>query len=354
MKRMVKTLPALVDDFEGHLARKGRSLRTRESYRWTLWKFLEANRGLEPELVDRDVCERFLNRWVDRAPATMAQRAAALATFTAYLVDRDVLQTDPMAKVARPKRHAPEKLDVVTVSSEDVRRMFDAVRSWPEALALSLVVYTGARRGAAAGLRWRDVDLVNGEARFRWKGGTIHTAMLPAELVELFVLYSSERLELEPDDYVIPNLQPDKVRLAERDDRIVWNLVRAVAERAGVRATVHALRAAFAVVCLDELGLDPIALKDAMGHERIETTMVYLRRRDRRRSLERVKALTWSGLGALALAASTVEAHTGFEPVLEANDDGDPSRRKGIIEDGGFQAMLARLQDPARELEAVD
>ena len=71
--------------------------------------------------------------------------------------------------------------------------MFDAVRTWPEALALALVAYTGARRGAAAGLRWRDVDLARGEARFRWKGGTIHTAMLPAELVELLVAYSRTR-----------------------------------------------------------------------------------------------------------------------------------------------------------------
>ena len=95
---------------------------------------------------------------------------------------------------------------------------------------------------------------------------------------------------------MIPNLHPGKVRRAERDDRIVWNLIRTVAERAGVRSTVHALRAAFAVVCLDDLGLDPIALKDAMGHERIETTLVYLRRRDRQRSLEQVRGLSWGAL----------------------------------------------------------
>lgn len=346
---MLRTIPALIDDFDGQLARTGHAAATRASYRWTLWKFADAYHDVPPDQITREDCERFLNRWTACKPATMAQRGAALAGFTAYLADRGILADDPMRRVARPKRQRPDKLDVVTVSGEDVRRMFNSVRSWPEALALALLAYTGARRGAAAGLRWRDVDLARGEARFRWKGGTIHTAVLPAELVELFTMYSADvQHGLHPDDYVIPNLQPRKVRRAERDDRIVWNIIRTVAHRAGVRSHVHALRAAFAVVCLDEVGLDPIALKDAMGHERIESTMVYLRRRDRRRSLEQVRALSWGGS---VLSAKAVGAHTGFEPVLRDKPVAEPSqpeREQPLVDNDHFRAMLARLQATER------
>jgi hypothetical protein len=56
---------------------------------------------------------------------------------------------------------------------------------------------------------------------------------------------------------------------------------------------VHALRAAFAVQ-FDEAHPDQvIALKELRGHARIETTMVYLRRKDRAAAMEAVRDLSW-------------------------------------------------------------
>ena len=144
----VSDLPAYVDDFEGDLARKGRTARTRSSYRWTLWRFCDRYPRLAAADITRQDCERFLNQWTACEPATLAQRAAALATFTRFLTDRGVLAVDPMLKVARPKRQRPEKLDVVTVSTGDVLRLLEAVETWPEALCLTLLSYTGARRAA--------------------------------------------------------------------------------------------------------------------------------------------------------------------------------------------------------------
>lgn len=51
-----------------------------------------------------------------------------------------------------------------------------------------------------------------------------------------------------------------------------------------------------------------------MGHARIETTQIYLRRLNRERAMERVRDLSW-GVPFEALAG---EARTGFEPVYEA------------------------------------
>jgi hypothetical protein len=56
---------------------------------------------------------------------------------------------------------------------------------------------------------------------------------------------------------------------------------------------VHALRAAFAVA-FDEAHPDQvIALKELMGHTRIETTLVYLRRKNRAKAMEQVRDLSW-------------------------------------------------------------
>ena len=49
-----------------------------------------------------------------------------------------------------------------------------------------------------------------------------------------------------------------------------------------------------------------------MGHKKIETTQVYLRRLNRERAMERVKDLSW---GVTRIEAFAVEAPSGFEPL---------------------------------------
>jgi integrase len=293
-------LAYLLDDFDGYLARKGRSPETRRSYGRTVNKLIDYA-GRDSHGLTQVVCEGFFDQYARQdpplEPATIAQRMAAVATFTAWLVERKAITVDPMLKVERPKRKHTDQLDVVTVSTEDVLRMFDACESWTEALALGIVAYLGPRRNGASRLRWRDVDLVNGTMTFRWKGGGVQTMTMPDELRELVIAYLRETVEEErtPDEYVIPNLHPWKVRRQERDDRAIWNIIRRIANRAGVRAHVHALRAAFAVFSLESGTLDLFALKEAMGHRRIETTVVYLRRLNRRKAMEQLRDLSWGG-----------------------------------------------------------
>ncbi len=75
---------------------------------------------------------------------------------------------------------------------------------------------------------------------------------------------------------------------------------------------MHAFRAAFAVQ-FDEAHPDQvIALKELMGHKRLETTLIYLRRKKKARAMEAVRDLSW---GSSVFPEKAEEAHTGFEPV---------------------------------------
>ena len=72
-----------------------------------------------------------------------------------------------------------------------------------------------------------------------------------------------------------------------------------------------------------------IALKELMGHTRIETTLVYLRRKNKALAMEAVRGLSWGGGGPFVFPSREEaarkkpplsrgffeEAHTGFEPV---------------------------------------
>jgi hypothetical protein len=57
-----------------------------------------------------------------------------------------------------------------------------------------------------------------------------------------------------------------------------------------------------------------MALKDLLGPTRLETTQVYLRRRERQAKMEKVRGLTWRGP---VLKPSVDMPPTGFEPVLQ-------------------------------------
>lgn len=67
---------------------------------------------------------------------------------------------------------------------------------------------------------------------------------------------------------------------------MIWKTVKRVAARAGAQSHVHALRVAFAVQFDDANPDKAIALKELMGHSRIDQTVAYLRRKDKAKAIE--------------------------------------------------------------------
>lgn len=313
-----------VDAYIGELARLGRSQNTRRKYREILWKLCAHVGGKRCSEIERADCTSFLDRWADSSPSTLALNTSIVAGFFSFLVDITLLEHSPMATVRRPPRQRPEDLDVVTISSADVERMFVAACEWDEVLCLSLIGYLGPRRHAVATLRRRDVDLERGLARFREKGGKIITKPIPNELVAIMRVAEAEGVWISPDDYLVPNRRR-QYRKGERSDKVVYRIVKDVAARARVHAHPHAIRAAFAVRFADQKPDRLVALKELMGHSRIETTMVYLRRQDKAREMEAVRDLTW---GSPAFPSSAGMPPTGFEPVLGESSLPEPLRRK--------------------------
>ena len=90
-----------------------------------------------------------------------------------------------MERIRRPPKKRPEDLDVVSVAKEDVERLFAACEDWQELLCLSLLAYLGPRRCAAAGIRWRDVNLLHGTVRFLEKGGKVAVKPIPDQLAAI-------------------------------------------------------------------------------------------------------------------------------------------------------------------------
>ena len=339
-----------IDLYLGDLARRGRARSTIEGNRRLLHRLADLAPGKDTHELELHDYERFLNRWTSASPSTLATAVSLVRGYSRFLYDRGLAAEDVAYPLRRPKRKRPEELDVVRVPLEEVSKLLRACETWQELLCLATAVYLGARRAALARARRRDVDLVRGTVRFLEKGGKVVTKPLPAEYQDLLVAAERHGLWKSGDDYLIPNRRPGAVRRSERSDKVVWNTVKIVAERAGVHAHVHALRAAFADAFDEQHPDQAIALKELMGHNRLETTLVYLSRKRKAQKMELVRDLSWGGFGFSSQTDEPPrlqgEAHTGFEPVLQPNALLEPKGREH--EALQYDEIAARLRPSDR------
>jgi integrase/recombinase XerD len=306
-----------IDRYLGDLARQGCSPRTLADYRAKLTPLCGSREVVEPRdvrEVTADDCRQHLDRWNERKPGTMYHSWAVLSGFFKWLYRAELIDLNPMARIEPPKRHASVDLEVTSVNGADVRLLFEACRTWGDLLCIATLAYLGPRRGAVSKLHWRDVDLERGTMRFKEKGGKVIAKPIPDEFAALLrAAVASGELDTSASAYVVP-MQRKQAHARERDDRVIWRIVKNLGKRAGVEVHPHSLRAAFAVQFLETHPGELEALQRLMGHAKIETTQIYLRRLDQERAMERVKDLSWgTRFGAIA-----VEAPSGFEPLYEA------------------------------------
>jgi len=288
-----------VDLYLGDLTRRSRSEsgRTAESYRRILDKFtdmLEAQGDRDVRTISSDDCRRFLNFYLRRAPNYQALIYSILNSFLEWLYLQERIKQNPLDRVPRPRRVAAVDLDVVSVDTADVPLLLAAARTHTERLAVALPAYLGTRRRALAALRRRDYDPARRTIRAQDKGGKTITKPVPDELAAMIDAAITDGAITKPDDYLIP--PEGLVTKAERDDRIIWRVVTRVADRAGVRCHVHALRAAFATFYLEQNPDELASLQTLLQHRSIATTQVYLRKLNRREQMEQVRSLSWNAV----------------------------------------------------------
>lgn len=340
-----------VDLYLGDIIRRGCMPRTISTYQRTLYEFCDSLRpDLDISEIRPDDIRRYYDRYQGRkkrgrgsySRGTRHQVESIVSGFFGWLYQNEKVKRNPTDRIQRTRRLHPEALEVVTVSTSDVRELLEealASLSWTERLSVAIPLYLGARRHAIALLRRSDYDREGGLLRFYEKGSEVIWKPVPYELARLLNWADDEGVYTDGSDYLVPSVAPPR-NLGERDDRVIWNAVRRVADRIGVRAHVHALRAAFAVFYLEQNVGDLEALQPLMGHKRIETTQVYLRRLDRNVAMERVRTLAW-----LDEDPRVGEA--------QAREPGGPRGQREIPASGRARPVKASRSDTQRPAEAA-
>jgi integrase/recombinase XerC len=246
-------------------------------------------RDLDPASLDRTAVRAFLAELhrQGQSRATAARKLAAARTFLRYLRREGIIEADPGALVATPKR---EMRIPAHLSEEEMEKLVGAPADSPlgrrDRAILELFYASGLRVSELVGLDLEDMNLSARMVRVLGKGGkqrlvpfnTSAAAATRTYLKDREILVADQRARPAKAGRHVPRREPLFVnyrggRLTVRSvDRLVRRYVAACSARMGI--SPHALRHSFATHLLQR-GADLRAIQEMLGHARLSTTQRY-------------------------------------------------------------------------------
>lgn len=169
-----------------------------------------------------------------------------------------------------PILHRPKKLPIV-LSQEECRRLFNTPRLLKHRIILTLIYSAGLRMSELKKLRLEDIDTDRMRIHIRqgkyYKDRYVPLSKLMLQGLRKYVL------AVQPKNYL---LNGKRTGSPISTAGVRWAMREAV-KKSGIRkhAVVHTLRHSYATHLL-EMGVDIVTIKNLLGHETIQTTMVYL------------------------------------------------------------------------------
>jgi integrase len=170
------------------------------------------------------------------------------------------------------------------IKEVQLSEILDSMKTDEHRRILIVLVGTGLRTGELTTLKWSQVNLSTGYLEL---GGiddnrtkTDHSRRVPVgEVVlhtfrtQISVLKASR--DYDPDGYVFPSTVPDKNGRRNQPRYGLGYIIKVVRKRTGINSyTNHRLRHTFASWSLQH-GVDPIAIRDLLGHKTLSTTTRY-------------------------------------------------------------------------------
>jgi integron integrase len=296
----------LLDQVDWVCRRRHYSARTSEAYRYWIRRYILFHGKRHPSTMGRQEIEIYLNSLAARHLSASSQGQALNAIVFLY---QQVLEKpfEWLQRLDRPKR--PERLPNVLTPGQ-VQQVF--ARMHGEALLMAQLIYgTGMRVGECISLRIKDVRFETQAIHIHGgKGGKDRLTLLPQQLLPRLRQHMLRIAQQHRDDRLtdrgfvaLPDALATKYPSLANDIRwqyifpstiCRWNAQRARWERwhtsptrlqsafrravhkvpGTPHATVHTLRHAFATHLL-QAGVDIRRIQTLLGHQNIETTMIY-------------------------------------------------------------------------------
>ncbi|MDG2497675.1 MAG: tyrosine recombinase XerC [Aquiluna sp.] len=274
-------IEVLRERFLSQLGARGVADNTRKAYASDLSDFL-GFLGDSRQSIDLESIRGWLYRMLDAgaSKATLARKTSSVKSFTAWLFENDLLESDPGIRLRSPKldRPLPKVATEKALSGVFERLKESAKDDNPVALmtlcVMELLYATGMRVGELAGIDLDDIDHSRALIRVTGKGNK--QRMLPyganaAEAVASWLSKGRPQFQKETS--------PNALLLSSRGGRVgVRQLYDTVAKQLAQTPTgpagPHTLRHSAATHLLDH-GADLRAVQEILGHASLATSQIY-------------------------------------------------------------------------------
>lgn len=267
--------------FVGYQYSQNRSEHTVAAYQTDLgqfFRFAALEQGLEPEtltvdLIDVYIVRSFLGVLAEHGLArkSMARKLAALRSLFKFLCRKEILQINPVQRVASPKLGRKLAhflyLDQVEVllKAPDCTKLLGS----RDQVIMEMLYGSGLRVSELVGLNRENLDLESGLIRVLGKGSKERVVPVTNYAIQAIEVY----LGLRSDNNKALLLNYQGTRLSDRSvRRILDKLVARISLEQHVNP--HMLRHSFATHLLDG-GADLRSVQELLGHQKLSSTQIY-------------------------------------------------------------------------------
>jgi integrase/recombinase XerD len=207
---------------------------------------------------------------------TAAEYHRHIHTLCRWLVAQGFVKRSPIEGVTRPVHRPSRNFRVFT--KEECKNLLKAAVKTDYAerdlAIITLLLETGLRATELCTLRWCDIDMEQRKAVVMGKGEKTRTVYWFRDVQTILMQWATyaHYTDLDPSTYVFPS---------ERAEHLNKDSLRKIVKRIALIAQIrdchpHAFRHTFAVMYLLSGG-QQMALKQLMGHEKLEMTDKYVR-----------------------------------------------------------------------------
>ncbi|PIK15681.1 tyrosine-type recombinase/integrase [Halobacteriovorax sp. JY17] len=226
------------------------------------------------------------------APKTIARKLAALSSYSDFLVEKSILEFNPVSSVKRPRRDVVSPTNAL--SATQMRELLDSIPRETDSgilhrALLMMFFTTGLRKSEILNLKFKDYREIN-EYRvleFIGKGGKIGQKVLHPECIESLDLYilNMEKIarKLEREDWLFqPSHNPTNPDRLNKplNPKTINEIVDYYARKIGLnfKVTPHSARATFIGELLEQ-GVDIYSVAREVNHSSVKTTQEYDKRK---------------------------------------------------------------------------
>lgn len=280
----MKPLSALLDNYYDNLLfNKGLSRLTLESYANDLKRYIDflENRGItDPDKIRSSDIRDLISVLADMglAPASLVRNISSVKNFHRYLVDEDIVTSNPSMHIEMPKQ--PKTLpDVMSV--DEIEKLFEVAGSdgtlgLRNRAMLEVMYACGLRISELLTIDYNSVIFPEGIIRVIGKRNKERIIPIGSSAVRHLKRYLSD---LRPE-LAAKGRDKGTLFLNSRGNRMsrmgFWKILRKYVQLANLSVEIHphSFRHSFATHLL-EGGADLRSVQEMLGHADISTTQIY-------------------------------------------------------------------------------